>query len=110
LLPEGVAETAVEGDFYHGLFVEATDYTLFAPQKNASDSISFQKVQSLMNTAIGFAWVDMSPDLQEAEIAQLSCQVPSASIPSTGSAMRHTLQRRKTWAAASLTWISWILR
>lgn len=66
LLPEGVAETAVEGDFYHGLFVEATDYTLFAPQKNASDSISFQKVQPLMNTAIGFAWVDMSPDLQEA--------------------------------------------
>jgi len=66
LLPEGVAETAVEGDFYHGLFVEATDYTLFAPQKNASDSISFQKVQPLINTAIGFAWVDLSPDLQEA--------------------------------------------
>lgn len=71
LLPEGVAETAVEGDLYQGIFVEATDYTLFAPQKNASDSISFQKVQPLMNTAFGFAWVDLSPDLQEA--LQVEC-------------------------------------
>ena len=47
---------------------------------------------------------------QETGTILLFCQVPSASIPSTGNAMRPMLQQRKAWAAASSTWKPRILR
>ena len=66
LLPEGVAETAFEADFYKGLFVESTGYELFAPQQNDIDSIAFSKVNSMMSNAIGIAWIQLTPDLEAA--------------------------------------------
>lgn len=67
LLPEGVAETAfTTDDFYKGLFTEAICYKLNAPAVNDTDIIAIGKVHDFMTSAIGYAWVDLTEDLQEA--------------------------------------------
>jgi hypothetical protein len=66
LLPEGVAATACEDEFHHGMFVESTGYALYAPQQNDIDSIFFMEVQPVMSTVAGIAWVELTPDLKEA--------------------------------------------
>lgn len=79
LLPEGVAETAfVIEDFYKGLFTEATGYRLNAPATNDEDVIAFSKVYDFMTSVIGFAWVQLTPDLQEAFDAEMIVYMPKA--------------------------------
>ncbi len=79
LLPEGVAETAfVIEDFYKGLFTEATGYRLNAPATNDEDVIAFSKVYDFMTSIIGFAWVQLTPDLQEAFDAEMIVYMPKA--------------------------------
>lgn len=65
LLPEGVAETAFEMEFPK-MFVEGAAYKLNVPQRNDIDTIAFMKVQPVMSTAAGLAWVALTSDLQEA--------------------------------------------
>ena len=65
LLPEGVAETAFEVEF-HKMFEAGTGYKLYAPQQNDIDSIAFLKVQPLMTSVAGIAWVTLTSDMVEA--------------------------------------------
>ena len=77
LLPEGVAETAfVIEDYYQGLFTESTGYRLNAPATNDEDIIAFSKVYDFMSSIIGYAWVQLTPDLQEAFDAEMIVYMP----------------------------------
>ncbi len=66
LLPEGVAATAFEEEFYQGMFDASTGYVLNNSQKQQNDSIVFLQVKSLMNQLVGLAWVELADDIQEA--------------------------------------------
>lgn len=72
LLPEGVAETASPCDFYKQLFSEATAYKLNAPAAEGGESIiSINKTIDLLSNILGYAWIDLTPDLQEALQVQM---------------------------------------
>lgn len=67
LLPEGVAETAFAyDDYYKGLFSSATAFSLNAPLINDKDTICICKTNDIMASAIGYAWVELTEDLQKA--------------------------------------------
>ena len=65
LLPEGVAETAFE-EPVQALYSEVTGYKLYAPQNNDIDSIKFEVITERMISMMGFAWVELTRDLQKA--------------------------------------------
>ena len=72
LLPEGVAETAFPDDHYQRLFSEATGYRLNAPAADGGESIIIiNKTQDLFCSMLGYAWIDLSSDLQEALQVQM---------------------------------------
>lgn len=71
LLPEGVAETAFPYDLYEGLFSEATGYRLNAPAVDGESIVGIQKSKDLFSSMIGYAWVELTPDLQEALQVQM---------------------------------------
>lgn len=65
LLPEGVAETAFDIPVKN-LYLKSTGYELNAPQINDIDSISFDVISPQMVSMMGYAWVVLTNDLQEA--------------------------------------------
>jgi hypothetical protein len=65
LLPKGVEETAFEIPTQN-LYTESTGYELYAPQINGIDSISFDVITQQMISVMGYAWVELTGDLQEA--------------------------------------------
>ena len=65
LLPEGVAETAFDRPV-ENLYLKCTGYKLYAPQINDIDSISFEVIAQQMVSMMGYAWVELTDDLQEA--------------------------------------------
>ena len=65
LLPEGVAETAFDIPVKN-LYLKSTGYKLYAPQYNDIDSISFDVISPQMVSMMGYAWVELTRDLQEA--------------------------------------------
>ena len=77
LLPEGVAETAFEIPV-QSLYREVTGYELNAPQKNGIDSIAFEVITDRMVSMMGYAWVELSRDLQQALQANVIIYMPKA--------------------------------
>lgn len=66
LLPEGVAETAERDPNPHNIYTEITDFELLAPQTNDIDTIGIGKIMPLMINTLGYAWVDLTPDIAAA--------------------------------------------
>lgn len=65
LLPKGVEETAFEIPAQN-LYIERTGYELNAPQVNGIDSITYEVITQQMISVMGYAWVELTGDLQEA--------------------------------------------
>ena len=79
LLPEGVAETAfVIEDYYMGLFTESTGYYLNVPGADEAALVTFNRLYDMMASILGYAWVQMTPELQEALGAEMIVYMPKA--------------------------------
>ena len=65
LLPKGVEETAFEIPTQN-LYIERTGYELNAPQVNGIDSITYEVITQQMISVMGYAWVELTGDLQKA--------------------------------------------
>jgi hypothetical protein len=77
LLPEGVAETAFEQPV-QALYSEMTGYKLYDLQNDETDIITFEVITERMISMMGYAWVELSRDLQEALQANVIIYMPEA--------------------------------
>jgi len=78
LLPEGVAETAFEiEDFYQGIYSESVGYRLNDPANGGEQVIALNKVRDYMSFMIGYAWVQLTPELQEILNADFIVYMPT---------------------------------
>ena len=79
LLPEGVAETAELVENEEFLFTDITVVRLSAPLTNDVDTLAFGKVMPGLTSAIGYAWVILSPDLADELGADAIVYMPETS-------------------------------
>ena len=79
LLPEGVAETAELVEDEEFLFTDITVVRLSAPLTNDVDTLAFGKVMPGLTSAIGYAWVILSPDLADELGADAIVYMPETS-------------------------------